>query len=193
MTAADRKKWNAKYSDPASAPGEPSAVLMSLARYLPISGQALEVAGGAGRNAIWLARRGLDVTVADVSAVGLKIAQERAAIAGVQIRMLEIDLEESRLEAGPFDLVVSVCYLWRPLFADFPRLLRDGGLLAVIQPTKRNLERNEKPPAAYLLDEGELPRLVSGLEIVHVQEGWLADGRHDAVLVARKPWANCGL
>jgi tellurite methyltransferase len=186
MSTADRQKWDAKYADSANAPREPSAVLVALAPYLPTSGAALDVAGGGGRNAIWLAQRGLDVTIVDISRVGLQIAQQRAAEAGVNIETLEIDLELSRLEAVSFDLIVSVCYLHRPLFAEYRRLLAPQGILTVIQPTKRNLERNEKPPAAYLLDEGELPRLARGLEIVQYEEGWLADGRHDAVLVARK-------
>jgi hypothetical protein len=99
---------------------------------------------------------------------------------------MEIDLEQQRLEGGPFDLIVSICYLWRPLFAEYPRLLNTGGTLLVIQPTRKNLERNDKPPTAYLLNAGELPTLVWGLEIVHFAEGWFADGRHDAVVVARK-------
>jgi SAM-dependent methyltransferase len=187
MSVIDRKKWDAKYAQAASAPRDSSAVLRSLASYLPPRGSALDVAGGAGRNAIWLAQRGLTVTIADVSSVGLQLAHDRAAEAGVKVETLAIDLEQDRLAAGPFDLIVSVCYLWRPLFAEFPRLLDSKGTLAVVQPTRRNLERNDKPPAAYLLDEGELRQLVSGLEIVHYEEGWLADGRHDAVVIARKP------
>jgi SAM-dependent methyltransferase len=185
MSDFDRDKWNAKYAA-AAAPREPSAVLLTLEKHLPQTGRAIDIAWGGGRHGIWLSQRGLDVTVADISPVGLAIAQQRGAEAGLSIQTLEIDLEHSRFPAGPWNLIVSVCYLWRPLFNAFPNALSPDGILAVVQPTKRNLERNDKPPAAYLLDEGELPRLVRGLEIVHYEEGWLADGRYDAVLVARK-------
>jgi len=187
MSAADRQKWDSKYSAADAAPREPSAVLISLADYLPSRGRALDVAGGAGRNGIWLANRGLDVTIADVSPVGLAVARERAAAAKLTIETMEIDLEQSPLPRGPYDVILSVCYLWRPLFAQIPGSLVSGGVLVVIQPTKKNLERNDKPPVDYLLDEGELLRLAVGLEIVHFREGWMADGRHDAVLIARKP------
>src|SRR4029450_9992686 len=140
MSLADRQKWDAKYAAADAAPREPSAVLVGLADYLPEHGRALEIAGGAGRNAIWLAQRGLDVTIADISPIGLGVAGERAAAAGVRITTIAIDLERDALPAGAFDLVVSVCYLWRPLFAEIPRLLAPGGRLVVIQPTKRNLE-----------------------------------------------------
>lgn len=186
MSQFDRDKWDAKYAAHDTAPREPSALLASFAEYLPTRGRALDIAGGAGRNAIWLARRGLDVTIADISSVGLSLAQRRAADAGVTLNVLQIDLQEQPLLAGPFDLIVSVCYLWRPLSTEFSRLLADGGTLIVVQPTLRNLERNEKPPAAFLLNEGELRQMAHGLEVVHSEEGWLADGRHDAVLIARK-------
>jgi tellurite methyltransferase len=188
MSLADREKWDAKYATFSGIPTEPSAVLIGLAAFLPISGRALDVAGGAGRNARWLAARGLEVTMWDVSAVGLALARERAQAANLRLETVEIDLEATeQLPPGQFDLVVSVCYLYRPLLARLPSVLKPGGTLIVIQPTLRNLERNDKPPAPYLLAEGELPRLAPGLEVVHYEESWLADGRHDAVLVARKP------
>ena len=92
MSAADREKWNQKYQDPDFAPRKPSPVLVSLAEWLPTTGRCLDIAGGCGRHAIWLAQRGLTVTIADISAVGLKIARERAAATGVELQTLEIDL-----------------------------------------------------------------------------------------------------
>ncbi len=187
MSEFDRQKWDDKYAGWADdAPREPSAVLVGLDRHLPRRGRALDVAGGAGRNAIWLARRGLEVTIADVSRVGLTIARQRGAEAGVKLTMLETDLAAAEFPAGPWDLIVSVCYLWRPLFAAYPTALAEGGTLVVVQPTQKNLERHDKPPAGFLLKEGELPGLVAPLEIVHYEESWLADDRHDAVIVARK-------
>ena len=186
MPLFDQQKWDAKYAAAADVPHEPSAVLRSLDTMLPRSGRAIDVAGGAGRNAIWLAQTGLDVTLADVSPRGLALACERAREAGVGITPLCTDLEDAPFPAGPWDLILCVCYLWRPLFSIYPRVLSPGGLLVVIQPTTKNLERHPKPPAEFLLNDGELPGLVSGLEIVHYHEGWQADGRHDAVVVARK-------
>jgi tellurite methyltransferase len=186
MPAADRQKWDAKYASDEPAWREPSAVLLSLANFLPSQGRALDIAGGAGCNAIWLAQRGLNVTIADVSPVGLALAQQRASAAGVTIQTIELDLEQNQLPPGPFDLILSICYLWRPLFAQFYFSLKPGGTLAVIQPTIKNLERNEKPPAAFLLQPGELRTLAGSLKIVHYSEDWSADNRHDAVLVAQK-------
>jgi len=186
MSAADRQKWNAKYAVEIP-PREPSAVLVGLDRFLPKVGRALDVGGGGGRNAIWLAQRGLDVTLADISAKGLAISRERASEASVKIQTLETDLEEDPFPAGPWDVILSVCYLRRSLYDVFPTVLAPGGTLAVVQPTMTNLTRHPKPPADYLLNDGELPSLVRGLEVVYYEEGWLADDRHDAVLVAKVP------
>ena len=187
MSDFDRTKWDAKYADPQFAPREPSAVLVSLSEFLPARGKAIDVAGGAGRNAIWLAQRGLDATIVDVSAVGLAQAAARATEAGEMLTTICTDLESQPFPAGPWDLIVSCRYLQRPLFSVFPQVLAPGGTLIVIQPTKKNLERHEKPPADFLLEDGELPGLIQGLKVVHYEEGWLADDRHDAVIVATNP------
>src|SRR5262245_14875517 len=170
MSEADREKWNAKYAVEVP-PREPSAVLVGMERFLPKTGRALEVGGGGGRNAIWLAQRGLEVTLADISAKGLAIVRQRSVEAGVAICTLEIDLEEEPCPTGPWDLILSVCYLRRALFAVYPSVLATDGILAVVQPTMSNLTRHPKPPAGYLLNDGELPSLVSGLAVVYYEEG----------------------
>ena len=44
----------------------------------------VDIAGGAGANALWLARRGLDVTLADISPVGLALAEDECRARGVE-------------------------------------------------------------------------------------------------------------
>jgi tellurite methyltransferase len=190
MSQADREKWDARYRGQGPEATLPSPFLTSLDAELPRRGRALDVAGGAGRNAVWLARRGLDVTLVDISAQGLVLASNAAAQAGVQLSLVATDLEEDALPPGPFDVVLSFNFLRRPLFAAFPSVLAPGGLLVYLQPTRSNLQRHARPPAGFLLDDGELPRLVQGLEILRYDEGWSGDGddaRHEARLLARKP------
>ena len=57
--------------------------------------------------------------------------------------------------------------------------------LVVVHPTRSNLERHDSPGPHHLLDDGELPGLIPGLEVVHYEEGWSEEGRHEARLVAR--------
>lgn len=187
MSLEDREKWNARYEDSANAPREPSRMLTALDDILPRAGKALDIAGGAGRHSIWLAQRGLDVTLTDASPVGLALAEKRAEEAGVEIETVCLDLETEPTPVGPWDVILSFHYLWRPLFSIYHEILNPGGLLVVLQPTKTNLGRHDKPSERFLLEDGELPTLIERLEIVQYREGWLEEGRHDALLVAQKP------
>ena len=187
MSEQDRQKWNAKYTHAAAASSEPSVLLTSLDDLLPRSGRALDVAGGAGRHTIWLARRGLDVTLADISDGGIALARQRGRAVGLKFDTLRLDFEENPFPQGPWDLIISFHFLWRPLFQVFPHILSRGGILTVVQPTRSNLQRHDKPPERFLLQDGELPTLVHGLNIIRYEEGWLAEGRHDALLVAQRP------
>jgi SAM-dependent methyltransferase len=181
----DRQKWNERYGGGTHGWGATSPFLQRVAQ-LPSAGRVLDVAGGTGRNALWLASRGLDVTIADISAAGLAIARERAAKAGVPLHTLEVDLEADGLPEGPWDMVLSIHYLQRSLFAQFPRVLALGGLFVFLHPTVDNLERHAKPPRQLLLDRGELATLVQGLTIIELDESWSHDGFHEARLIARR-------
>lgn len=75
----------------------------------------------------------------------------------------------------------------RPLLAALPAALAPGGWLVLAHPTGTNLERHARPPRPFLLEDGELPALVRGLEAIRSEEGWLEEGRHEARLVARRP------
>ena len=186
MAASDRAKWNARFQTGDHASDNPSAILVSLAPQLPAAGRALDVAGGAGRNSIWLAHRGFQVVLADVSDVALALAARRAQQSKVGLATVQVDLEEEPLPAGPWQLILFVQYLQRPLLDKCAGQLAPGGLLVVIHPTERNLERNARPSRRFLLRDGELPSLVSQLDVVHYEEGWSLEDRHDAVLVARR-------
>jgi hypothetical protein len=64
------------------------------------------------------------------------------------------------------------------------RLTRGGVLVCEIA-TVRNLERNAKPSARFLLQPGELRELCDGLELVSYSEDW-HDGRFLARALARR-------
>lgn len=187
MPESDRLKWDARYREPGSVRVESSPLLTSLEAILPRRGRAIDVAGGAGRHALWLARRGLGVTLADISPVALGIAARAAEAEGLPLQTLLIDLEAEPFPAGPWDCILVFHFLWRPLLAAIPDALAPGGVVAVVHPTRTNLTRHERPGPEYLLDDGELPGLIRGLDLLTSEEGWLAEGRHEARLVARKP------
>src|SRR5262249_12846260 len=148
------------------------------------AGRALDVAGGAGRHALWLAQRGLDVTLADISPVALDIACAHAGNLSLRSHLFDADVEP--LPAGPWDLLVCLHFFDRRLYRTFAGLLAPGGMLVVVHPTIVNLKRHPSPAAPHLLGPGELPTFASGLMILLADEGWTPEGRHEARLVARR-------
>jgi 2-polyprenyl-3-methyl-5-hydroxy-6-metoxy-1,4-benzoquinol methylase len=160
--------------------------LVKNAGLLETQGNALDIAGGTGRNAIWLAARGWDVTIMDVSSVAIDLAGTRARSCGVELHTVESDLAGGHLPAGPWNTVMIFHYLDRSLFPNISSILTPGGIVIGSLATTRNLERNERPPLPYLLDEGEFPSLIEELELIRYDESW-EDGHHDARFVARAP------
>ncbi|MEM9692097.1 MAG: class I SAM-dependent methyltransferase [Myxococcota bacterium] len=189
MSREDRERWDARYargSHYGVAP--PAAFLEELEPYLPTGGRVLDLAGGAGRNGVWFAERGFEVTVADVSPVGLQIAHERARAAGVFIETLVLDLEREALPRGPWEVAFCLLYFEPRVFAQVEAVLAPGGLFAFSQPTTTNLERHPRPPARFLVAPGQVPALVPpGLETLVYREAWEpSTGQHEARLIARR-------
>jgi SAM-dependent methyltransferase len=76
-------------------------------------GRGLDLACGEGRNAVWLAERGWQVTGVDFSEVGLEKARQLADSRGVHAEWIPADLLAYRPEPGAFELVI-VFYLQVP-------------------------------------------------------------------------------
>lgn len=186
----DRERWNARWRERAADLQDASGFLREHAEVLGRRGKALDLAGGAGRNAIWLARRGFDVTLVDVSDVALDKAEQRAQRLGVanRLRLLRLDLEAPLSVAPIFDLVLVVHYLDRERRDSFVELLGSEGLVVCANPTVTNLERHERPTKRYLVERGELEAWARGLglDVLVSREAWTDDGMHEAVMIARK-------
>jgi SAM-dependent methyltransferase len=98
------------------------------------------------------------------------------------------DLESEPVELGDeaYDLVVVTHYLHRPLFPALVRALAPGGVLLYETFTKGQAARGRPTNPAFLLEPGELPRLVAPLEVLRQREGDV-DGKLIASVVAVKP------
>jgi len=108
----DRDGWNQRY-DAAELvwTAGPNATFAELAAELEV-GRALDLGAGEGRNAIWLATRGWDVTAVDFSDVAMAKAAQLAAHAGVEITTVAADVADYE-PPGEFQLV-AVVYLHLP-------------------------------------------------------------------------------
>lgn len=104
--------WDERYGSPGRTwSGEPNPVLVEVAAQLSL-GTALDVGCGEGADAVWLARRGWQVTALDFSAEGLRVAAAAAQDAGVQVDWIRADAAQWH-PPKTFDLV-NVQYFHGP-------------------------------------------------------------------------------
>jgi len=192
MADEDATRWDAKYRGralPTPTPA-PSVALQSVMSWIPSQGRFLDVAGGDGAQAVWLAGRGLEVTLCDVSAVALERASQAAASAEVSLTTLCVDLETAPLPEGPWSAVLCSNYLQPSLWPPVADALAPGGTAIWLHPTAINLTRHEKPSRRFLLQPGQARSTfeAAGLVVDFASEDWVA-GRHLARVVGRKPHA----
>ncbi|MGH1341083.1 MAG: class I SAM-dependent methyltransferase [Nannocystales bacterium] len=187
MAAQDATRWDAKYRGRALPTPGPSAALESVASWIPGQGRLLDLAGGDGAQAVWLAARGLEVTLCDVSGVALERAKRVAAASGQSLTTLQIDLEIVPLPEGPWSAVVCSNYLQLSLWPAVASALRPGGRAIWLHPTIENLTRHEKPSRRFLLEPGQGERVIAdaGLGVEFTEESWVA-GRHLSCVVGSR-------
>ena len=194
MSQKDFEKWEKRYANAdTESLGTIDPFFKEVEESLPFSGKALDLAGGTGRHALFLAQRGLDVTLIDVSPRGLAVADAAANTAGYSISTKALDLEEAKLPNGPFDLVLCSWYLLAPhLFEEISRVLHPDGRFVYVQPTPTHLERHKHPGRRFVIEATELETRVAnaGLEILCLEAGWDCRDNHTARLMARKPGAE---
>lgn len=194
--------WDERYSAKGYVYGtEPNGFLAAKADLLP-AGRVLCLGEGEGRNAVWLAEQGFEVTAVDASAVGLHKARALAAERGVRITTVHADLADFVIEPDAWDGMVSIfCHLPPALRAQVHRRcvagLRPGGVLLLEAYTPDQVGRGTGgPPTVELMMDARTLRLeLAGLEFLElsetereIHEGVFHNGVGAVVqLVGRKP------
>ncbi len=98
--SAVQQEWDGRYAEMRQLwSGRPNGALVAEVSDLA-PGRVLDVGCGEGADAVWLARRGWDVTALDVSGVALARAAEHASEAGVDVRWVHAGLVEAALPAS---------------------------------------------------------------------------------------------
>jgi tellurite methyltransferase len=164
----------------------PSEWLVRHHHLLPPGARALDVACGRGRNALWLAAHGFETTAVDRDPAAIDALAARARTERLPLTALAMDLEAAGVTMGlsVYDVVVAVHYLHRPLFPALLAALRPGGVLVYETFTVAQAARGRPTNPAFLLEPGELARLVAPLEILAAREGDY-EGRMVSSVVAR--------
>lgn len=183
----------------------PNRFLAAQSALLAAGSNVLSVADGEGRNAVWLAEQGLQVTATEISPVALEKARKLAAGHHVEVDFVLADAVSWDYPEAAYDFVVAVFIQFADpaqrerIFAGMARALRPGGHLILQGYTPKQLEYRTGGPSAVenLYTVEMLREAFAGLEVLHLleyedvlDEGVGHKGQSALVgLVARKPAA----
>ena len=152
-------------------------------------GKALDLACGAGRNAIWLAEHGWEVTGVDGAPTAIEFLRKRALQrGGLKIHAVAADLEKREfvIEPAHWDLIAICYYLQRDLFEPAKLGVVHGGIIISIV----HMNEPGEPDGPFRLRPGQHEKYFAGWQILHLREGKAIDPAHRRAvseIVARRP------
>jgi len=185
-----RAHWDLKYEQGLTSLIQPDPFFISayeqfVDQSFPSAGTALDLAGGLGRHALWLASRNWRVTVVDLSDVAIGKLSKAALKLNVNLDLLVGDAAEYKFEPTRFDLILLFYHLDRNLFPRMVSALKPSGLLMCKMSVQWVSDGSLAAVNADLLGRNELPSLVPELHVLY-QEERPVRGRGVVEFVGRK-------
>ena len=149
----DQEFWNSRYATTQYLYGTEANTFLAENAHL-LRGPVLSLSEGEGRNAVFLASRGLDVLGVDASEVGLEKAQALAKSRGLSIETEVADLAEYRPKERHFGSVISIsAHLPSPirkkLYPLVEQALQPNGILLLEAYSENQLKRNTGGPRTH--------------------------------------------
>ncbi len=184
------KKWNRRWRERLEDDLVADDWLCRHSDALP-TGQALDLACGRGRNALYLARRGFSVTAVDFSEEALSQLMSVAATEKLSLETLCCDLENQPLVLQQkYDLVICFFYLHRPFLPQIRKLVKPGGVAMLRTFSHAGSFPKGKLDERFVLQPGELLKIFSDWQVLCHEEGLDASrkGGSLAGILARKPF-----
>jgi len=182
----DQMRWDKKYAMEKYLFGrEAISFLKDHVDLLP-KGHVLDLAMGEGRNGVFLAVNGFQVTGVDISQEGLKKAEALAAKQSATITTVVADLETYDIPLNTFDVIICTYYLQRNLFPKIAAGLKPGGMALIETYTMDHLQYRPRFNKAYLLEPNELLTMLPGLRVLRYQEVDTGQAAFASIL-AQKP------
>ncbi len=161
--------WDNHYSSQNSSTAEPSTFLKKNIDRLP-PGQALDLATGSGRNAIFLARNSYQVHALDLSLEAVKKLSKIAKEKSLQINAQQVDLSSFQIPEGTYDVIINFNFLERSLFPHIQEGLKKGGMLLFETYTSEQVHYGRPRNPEYLLRPNELIKVFMNLHIIYYHE-----------------------
>lgn len=187
-----RRRWDERYRRGEHAdPGEPAVIVRDALPLLRPGGPpVLDLACGAGRNTLFLARRGFRVLAVDLSGEGLGLLTRSVWAERLPVQPVHADLEWFGVRPGSVGVVVNTYFLLRSLFPLLRVALAPGGYLLFETYTVQDIDELGGTLRRELaLERGELREAFGDLEPVLYEEGVFSrNGRQRGLarLIARR-------
>jgi len=196
--------WNDRYSEAGYLFGtEPAQFLKEHASYLKAGDRALAVADGEGRNSVFMAEAGLNVTAMDASHIAIEKAKALAMARKVAVDFIEADITHWDWSENQYDMVVAVFIQFvgpegrSDIFNGMIKTVKPGGLIMLHGYTPEQVALGTGGPSQienmYTVDI--LQNAFADFEMLelkaygrHVDEGKGHSGQSALIdMVARKP------
>ncbi len=176
--ANPQKLWDERFAQPEPVYGElPNAYLREQSLRLPPAGKILVPGDGYGRNGIWLANQGFQVSTVDLSPVGVARARQSAQAAGLTMSIEQADLASWTWPVDEFDAVASIFLHLPPgvrprIHGKMLGALKPGGLLIIEAFTPAQLRHSSGGPkqVELLCTAENLRSDFAAAEILELQE-----------------------
>jgi len=174
MSEADREKWDTRYRDGSyEARTYASPFLEAWLARLPASlhgARALDVACGAGRNAMRLAEAGFRVDGMDISRAALERAAASAAARGVRVNWVEADLDQVRPARASYALISVIRFTDPLLHPHLVAALSPGGWLLYEHHLRTPRAVGGPTSERFRVAPQQLLRDFSKLRVLHYEE-----------------------
>ena len=184
MSEQDRNKWNQRYAEDSYHKNNPVTLVEDWLPRLP-GGRALDVACGAGRNAIFLAQAGYQVDAIDISREGLNLARQEAENQGLSINWIEHDLDQPYPFDTDYDLIIVMWYVDLELVSRLCDRLAPGGYILCEEHLITDQEVIGPTSSNFRVAPGVLREAVSGLDVLLYEESIEMNAEGEQVASAR--------
>jgi tellurite methyltransferase len=172
----EREKWNRRYLEGTHGKLSPDLLLIdAFDRYIeplfPDAGVALDIAGGMGRHAIFLAEKGWRVRLIDIAEAGISNGRQNAGSRASRIDFRVEDLTRFDGSRETYELIIVFFFLRREMFPELVKALKPGGLLIYKGYTRAQTKFGGGPTnPEYLFEENELVDSFRELQVLHYAE-----------------------
>ena len=184
MNDTPKDFWNRRYEEDGFLFGrEPNAFVKSQAHLFMTGMDVLSIADGEGRNGVYVARQGANVTSVDFSKAAQAKARQLADEHDVEVTFEQRDVYDWDDVAIRYDVVLAIFIQFAPpekrgkLFADIKRLVKPGGLVVMqgYRPEQLEYKTGGPPNAENMYTKALLDDAFSDFDIQHLEE-------HDSVV-----------